>query len=129
MSYIERLVETTQEMTDSGLFRTNLVIWKETSRSCFPHRSTLRWDSQRKARVYAVHGSQELWSSREDSVTPSSTLGRKNQCEILASFSGSIPLACGITADAPAFRASDLLSAKWAKMLMLGPKVKDLGQA
>lgn len=128
MSYIERLVETTQEMTDSGLFRNNLMSWKETSRSRFSHRSTLRWDSHRKTRVDAVHGSQEVWSSREDSAMPSNTLGRKNQFKTLALFSGRIPLACGIAAGTLAFRASDLPSAIWAKMLMLGPKVEDLGQ-
>ena len=74
----------------------------------------------------AAHGSQEVWPSREDSVMPNNALGRENQFKILVLFSGSIPLACGIIAGAPAFRASDLPSATWAKMLMLRPRVEDL---
>lgn len=81
-----------------------------------------------KTRVDAAPGSQEVWPSREDSGMRSNTLGRGNQFKILALFSGSIPLACGIAAGDPAFRASDLPSAKWVKMLMLEPKAKDLRQ-
>lgn len=80
-------VETIQEMTDSGLFRGDLVSWEETSRSCFPHRSTLRWDSHRKTRMDAAHGSQEVWSSREERVVPSNTMGKENQSKTLALFS------------------------------------------
>lgn len=57
---------------------------------------------------------------------PNNALGRENQFKLLVLFSGSIPLACGIIAGAPAFRASDLPSATWAKMLMLRPRVEDL---
>lgn len=57
--------------------------WKEARRACFPHRSTLRWDSHRQARVDAAHGSQEVWPSRKDSVEPSNALGRENQFKII----------------------------------------------